>query len=64
MAMFHGKVARTSPGVAAFIDSAAKAKLPRFESAGASALHPFPFSFNLGDATGMQGIGVCSVEVC
>ncbi len=34
-------------------------QLARFESAGAST-----FSFNHGDATGTQGIDVCSVKVC
>ncbi len=53
-----------SRGVAAFIDFTAKAKLVRFESAGAFALHTFPFGFNPGGATGTQGIGICSVEVC
>ncbi len=45
-------------GVAAFIDFAAQAKPARFVSAGAAALHTLPFSFNPGDATGTQGIGV------
>ncbi len=53
-----------SRGVAAFIDFAAEAKLVRFESAGTFALHTFPFGFNPGGATGTQGIGVGSVEVC
>ncbi len=53
-----------SRSVAAFIDFAAKAKLVRFESAGTFALHTFPFGFNPGGATGTQGIGICSVEVC
>ncbi len=54
-----------SRGVAAaFIDFTAKAKLVRFESAGAFALHTFPFGFTPGGATGTQGIGICSVEVC
>ncbi len=53
-----------SHGVAAFIDFTAKAKLVRFESAGAFALHTFPFGFNPGGATGTQGIGICSVEEC
>ncbi len=53
-----------SPDGAAFNDFAAKAKLVRFESAGTFALHTFPFSFNPGGATGTQGIGICSVEVC
>ncbi len=38
-----------------------QARLARFESAGASAHHTLPFSFNPGDAMGM---GVCSAEVC
>ncbi len=54
----------SSPDVAAFIDFADEAKLIRFESAGAFALHTFPFGFNPGGATGTQGIGICSVEVC
>ncbi len=53
-----------SPNVAAFIDFTAQAKLVRFESAGTFALHTFPFGFNPGGATGTQGIGICSVEVC
>ncbi len=52
------------PGVGAFIDFVAQAKPVRFESAGAFALHTFPFGFNPGGATGTQGIGICSVEVC
>ncbi len=50
--------------VAAFIDFADEAKLIRFESAGTFAFHTFPFGFNPGGATGTQGIGICSVEVC
>ncbi len=58
--MFIGYIARRGPqsGVAAFIGFAAQAKLVRFVSAGAFALHTLPFSFNPGDATGTQGIGV------
>ncbi len=56
--------APTNPGVAAFIDFASQAKLVRFGSAGKFALHTFPFGFNPGGATGTQGIGICSVEVC
>ncbi len=48
----------TIPEVAAFIGFAALAKPVRFENTGASALHTLPFSFNLGVATGTQGIGV------
>ncbi len=47
-----------SPGVAAFIDFRAQAKLVRFVSAGMSALNTLPFGFNLGDETRTQGIGV------
>ncbi len=54
----------TCPGVAAFICLAAQAKPVRFESAGESAPHTFPFSFNPVDATGTQVIGVWSAEVC
>ncbi len=50
-----------SPGVATIIGLAAQVGLVRFESAGASTLH---FSFNPGDATGTQEIGVRSAEVC
>ncbi len=39
---------------AAFIGFAAHAKLARFESTGASALHNLPFGFNPGDAAGPQ----------
>ncbi len=39
------------------IGFAAQAKLARFESAGASALHTLPLGSNLGDATETQGIG-------
>ncbi len=53
-----------SPDVAAFIDFVAQAKLVRLESARTFALHTFPFGFNPGGATGTQGIGICSVEVC
>ncbi len=45
------------PGVAAFIDFAAQAKLARFEIAGASALHTLPFGFNPGDARYRSLIG-------
>ncbi len=45
-----------SPGVAAYNGVAAKPV--RFESTGASALHTLSFSFNPGDATGTQRIGV------
>ncbi len=38
--------------------------LVRFESARDSTLHALPFGFNPGDATGTQGIGVWSAEVC
>ncbi len=51
------------PGAAAFISFAAEAKLVRFDSVGTLARHAFPFGFNPGDATGTQGIGVCSLEV-
>ncbi len=44
-------------GVVAVIGFAAQAKLDQFESAGASALHTFPFSFNSGDARDMNLIG-------
>ncbi len=44
--------------MAAFIGFAAQAKLVRFVSAGAFALHTLPFGFNPGDATWTQGIGV------
>ncbi len=39
----HAELPR--PGVTAFISFAAHAKLARYESAGASALHTFPFDF-------------------
>ncbi len=55
---------RLSRGVAAFIGFAAEAKFVRFESAGTFAFHTFPFGFNPGGATGTQGRGVGSVEVC
>ncbi len=48
--------------VPAFIGLAAQAKLVRFVSAGASALHTLLFGFNPGEATGTQGIGACSAE--
>ncbi len=53
-----------SPGVIAFIGFSAQTKLTRFESAGSSAHHTLPFSFNTSDATGTQWIGVGSAEVC
>ncbi len=43
-----------SPGVTPFIGFAAQAKLARFASVEASALHALPF----GDAMGAQGTGV------
>ncbi len=46
-----------SPGVTPFIGFAAQAKLARFASVGASALHVLPF-FVFGDAMGAQGTGV------
>ncbi len=46
-----------SPGVAAFIGFAAKTKPVQFENA-------LPFCMNPGDATGTQGIGIRSAEVC
>ncbi len=49
-----------SSGVAPFIGLSAQAKLARFESAGASALH----TLSPGYAAGTQGIGVRSAEVC
>ncbi len=55
--------APTNPDIAALIDFAAQAKLVRFGSAGAFALHTFPFGFNPSDANGTQGKGICSVEV-
>ncbi len=48
------------PGVTAFIDLAAQAKLARSESAGASD----PFSSNLGYPTVMLGLGVVETLVC
>ncbi len=55
----HGDVSWVpGPGVAKFIGFAAQAKLVRFESTEASALHTLPFGLNPGDATGTQGIGV------
>ncbi len=53
-----------SSGVAAFIGLAAEAKLVQLECTRASALHTLSFSFDPGDATGTQGIGVCSTKVC
>ncbi len=38
--------------------------LARLESAGAVALHTLSFNFNLDNATGTQGIGVCSANMC
>ncbi len=59
----HTEVPR--PDVAALNGFAVEAKFARFESTGASALHTsLPCGFNSGDATGTQGIGVCSSEVC
>ncbi len=55
MGSYHAEV--PSPDVSAFIDFAAQAKPVQFVSAEASALHT-------GDATGTQGIGVWSAEVC
>ncbi len=48
-----------SPGVAAFIGFAVHAKLARFESTEASALHihTLPFGFNPGDARARSLIG-------
>ncbi len=43
---------------AAFVDFAAQAKLARFESAGASALHTLRLDVYPGDATGTQKVGV------
>ncbi len=45
----------SSSGVAAFIG---------FESIGAPTLHTLSCDFDPGDATGTQGIEVCSAEVC
>ncbi len=47
-----------SLGVAVVIDFTVQAKLVRFVTANASALHTLPFRFNPGDAMGTQGIGV------
>ncbi len=47
-----------SPSVAVFIGFAAQARLVRFVSAGAPALHTLPFGFTPGDATGTQGIRI------
>ncbi len=61
----HGDVSWVpSPRVAAHIGFAAQVKPARFVRAGAPALHTLPFGFNPGDATGTQGIGVWSAEVC
>ncbi len=51
-------------GIAAFIGFAAQVKPTLFDSAGASTLHTLSLGFNRGGATGTQGIGVCSAEVC
>ncbi len=48
MGKYHAEV--PSPSVAAVIGFAAKAKLARYESAGASALHALPGGYNPGDA--------------
>ncbi len=53
-----------SPCVAAFIGFAAQAKLVRFESDVASALHIPLISLNPSDVTVSRGIGICSAEVC
>ncbi len=47
-----------SPGVAAFIGFVAQAMFVLSQSARASVLHELVFSFNKGDATGTQEIGV------
>ncbi len=44
----------------AFTGFAAQAKPARFESAEASTCHTPPFRFKSGNATGTQGIGICS----
>ncbi len=53
-----------SPDVTAYIGFAAQAKLARPESDGESAFHTLLFGFIPVDATGTQGIGVWSAEVC
>ncbi len=62
--MFLGWVAHRGPQSRLCISS--QIELARFESAGASALHVHTLAFGLnpGDATGTQGIGVWSAEVC
>ncbi len=53
-----GTTSVPSSGVTPFIGFAAQAKLARFESARASALHTLRLDVYPGDATGTQGIGV------
>ncbi len=64
MVIFIGWSEVPSLGVAAFIGFAAQAKLARFVSARAPALHTLSFGFNPGDAMGTHGIRVWSAEVC
>ncbi len=47
-----------SLGMAAFVGFAAQAKLVRFVSAGAFALHTLPFGFEPGFVTVAQGIRI------
>ncbi len=57
-------VAQSGPPVpASLISFTADANLALFEGAGAATLHTLPFSFNPGNTTETQGIGVCSAEL-